>query len=108
MLDAALRELGSPSAARQDRKEQAIGKRAPSAILPETGLRFWLKHITKRARSAPQIALAAAASLQVDPDKDREAFKMLKNRIGPALKALVSSSQIEDSGSGRERRYFKK
>lgn len=108
MLDAAIRELNTPSARRQGRKQQdASTRRAPSNALPETGLAFWLKHITKRARTAPQITLSAAASLRIDPEKDRETFKMLRNRIGPALKTLVSSSQIEDSGSGRDRRYFK-
>lgn len=109
MLKTALLEVDSQRPAVQGKARKAVNARkAQGSSFPETGLAFWLKHITKSARTAPEIALLAAESLNIDPQKDRATFSVLKNRIGPALAALVKSSQITDSGSGRERRYFKK
>lgn len=109
MLNEALREVDSKPAAGQGKARKAVNARkAQGNALPETGLAFWLKHISKSARTAPEIALSAAESLSIDPQKDKTTFNILKNRSGPALQALVKSAQIMDSGSGRDRRYYKK
>lgn len=109
MLNEALREVDAQPDTGQGKSRKAVKARKTQGNgLPETGLEFWRKHITKNARTAPEIALSAAGSLNIDPQNDKASFKVLKNRIGPALQALVKASEIMDRGAGRNRRYFKK
>lgn len=109
MLNEALHEIDAQRVTGQGKPRKAAGAgKAQSNGLPETGLAFWLKHVSKSARTAPEIALSAAETLNIDPQRNKEAFKALKNRIGPALQVLVKTAQVMDSGAGRDRRYFKK
>ncbi|MDF3035214.1 MAG: hypothetical protein K0S28_488, partial [Paucimonas sp.] len=38
---------------------------------------------------------------------DKKDLQKLRQRVSPALQALLKSNRIKDTGAGRERRYFK-
>lgn len=76
------------------------------SALPKTGVDFWMRHVSKKPKSAVDIANAAAAALQLDPDKDRKLIQVLKSRVAPALQSLVGAKRVQDKGTGRERRFF--
>lgn len=113
MLESALQQLTGGEATGQvsgkRAKSQAKGKTTAreASPLPKTGGDFWLRHVTKRPQSAANIANAAAASLKLDPVKDKDLVHVLKQRVAPMLNALVSANKIQDNGVGRERRFFK-
>lgn len=75
--------------------------------LPKTGGDFWLNLVTEQHQSAADIANSAAASLGLDPQKDKQQIKLLKQRVTPGLNLLVTAQKIKDSGAGRERRFYK-
>jgi hypothetical protein len=74
--------------------------------LPSTGKGFWPDLITEHPQSAPEILTAAIRSLGISPSKEQT--KKLAQRQASALSLLTKSGEIESSGSGRERRFFKK
>lgn len=74
--------------------------------LPSTGSDFWLSLVSNQPQSAVDIANAAGAALGIKPDQKKQIQK-LKQRVSPALAGLVSTKKIKDSGSGRERRFFR-
>lgn len=76
------------------------------SALPKTGGDFWMRHVSKKPRSAVDIANAAAATLKLDPNKDKDLVRVLKSRVSPALQNLVGAKRIQDQGIGRERRFF--
>ncbi len=81
------------------RKEQAVHE------LPSTRGDFWSKHVSQSPQFGPDILAAAIAGLGFEPTTAQR--KVLANRMGPALSALVKSGKIADSGKGRLRCYFK-
>lgn len=100
-------------ASRQQRADVKLNMRrgtAPGAseadALPTTGGDFWLGLVTDEPKSAVDISKAAIAALGIKPDQKRNIQK-LKQRVSPALAGLLSAHKIQDSGSGRERRFFK-
>lgn len=112
-LQAALQQLdaveGTGKTASKRAKAPRAGKAAmrDASALPKTGGDFWFKVVSKKPQSAANIANAAAASLKLDPEKDKELVHILKQRVAPMLNALVSAKKIQDSGAGRDRRFFK-
>lgn len=74
--------------------------------LPSTGKNFWPDLITQHPQSAPEILTAAIRSLGITPSKGQT--KKLAQRQANALSLLTKSGAIASSGSGRERRFFKK
>ncbi|HZW13202.1 MAG TPA: hypothetical protein VFF81_08435 [Noviherbaspirillum sp.] len=74
--------------------------------LPTTGADFWLNLITDEPQSAVAIATSAVKALGLKSDQN-EPVKKLKQRVAPALAALVAAGKVQDTGAGRERRYFK-
>ena len=83
------------------------GKRASASgdNLPFTGGDFWPNLVTSEPQSGADILHAAIANLGFTPTKQQ--VTKLTNRLTFALHALVKSGKIQDSGSGRERRFFK-
>ncbi|HYD96260.1 MAG TPA: hypothetical protein VEC01_13105 [Noviherbaspirillum sp.] len=90
---------------RRGRKARAPD-REEEAGLPTTGADFWLNLVTDEPQSAVDIANAAVATIGLKPDQKRQIQK-LKQRVAPALASLVSARKIQDTGAGRERRFFK-
>lgn len=88
------------------RRRTAYGKAsAGGSDLPSTPSEYWLDLITETPQSAPEILKKAINSLGFEPNQMQ--LKKLRQRIAPALQALLKSKQIQDSGSRRERRFFK-
>jgi hypothetical protein len=75
-----------------------------NADLPKTGKEFWLQYITREPRTAAEITRVALEGLGFTPTKDQ--IKVLKQRAGPSLEAIVKSGMVQDSGAGRERRFI--
>jgi hypothetical protein len=74
------------------------------SALPKTGKEFWLQYITSEPRTAAEITRVALEGLGFTPTIDQ--VKVLKQRVGPSLEAIVKSGMVQDSGSGRERRFI--
>jgi hypothetical protein len=106
----------TPKSSKAGKKEPAVqarrGRKPGAAatgngsVLPSTGKDFWPNLITAQPQSAPEILDAAIRSLGISPS--REQIKKLAQRQTSALHNLIKSRAIEDSGSGRARRFFKK
>jgi len=77
-----------------------------ASTLPKTGIEFWLELVTSSPQTAIDIANAAVSRLGFGADQ-REQIQKLKQRVAPALASLLKAGRIEDSGSGRNRRYHK-
>ena len=73
--------------------------------LPFTGGDFWPNLVLATPRSASEILEAATASLGFVPTKLQA--QKLAGRMTFALNSLVKANKIQDSGKGRERRFFK-
>jgi hypothetical protein len=81
-------------------KKSSAGKK-----LPFTGGDFWVGLITSQPQSVSDILKAAVSKLGISPSTSE--IKKLAGRQTFALNAMVKSKQIQDSGKGRERRFFK-
>jgi hypothetical protein len=73
--------------------------------LPPTGKGFWPNLVTDEPQSAKEILNAAIKALHISPTK--ESIKKLSQRQTAALNGLVKTKRVGDSGSGRERRFFR-
>jgi hypothetical protein len=73
--------------------------------LPSTGGDFWMSLITEEPQSGPEIVKAAV--VQIGHKLSVDDRKKLANRLTPGLNALVAQGKIQDSGTGRERRFFR-
>jgi hypothetical protein len=73
--------------------------------LPFTGGDFWPNLVTAEPQSASDILNAAIVSLGFTPTKAQ--IQKLAGRQTFAVNALVKAGTIQDSGKGRERRFFK-
>ena len=87
-------------------KGRKKGRRASSSSLPTTGREFWFGLVSDQPQSAVDISNAAVTALGIAPSQKRE-IQQLKQRVAPALASLVSTHHISDTGSGRQRRFFK-
>lgn len=96
------------AATRQQRSQKSgtVRSRRGDSGLPITGGEFWLNLVSDQPQSAVDISNAAIAALGIKPDQKDEIQK-LKQRVSPALAGLLSAHKIQDSGAGRERRFFK-
>lgn len=97
---------GTARRQRSEKTRQARSSRGSSS-LPTTGGEFWLKLVNEEPRSAVDISNAAIEALGIRPDQTDEIQK-LKQRVAPALAGLLSAHKIEDTGAGRERRFFRR
>ncbi len=87
-------------------KKKARAKHAAdAAALPFTGGDFWPSLITDQPRSSLDILKAAIDKLGFAPSDEQE--KQLRGRMTFALHALIKANKIQDSGAGRDRRFFK-
>jgi hypothetical protein len=73
--------------------------------LPSTGRDFWPNLILEQPQSASEVLNAAISTLGFTPTKLQA--QKLAGRMTFALNALVKANKIQDSGKGRERRFFK-
>jgi hypothetical protein len=96
---------GTTRQQRSQRPRSARAMRGESG-LPTTGGEFWLNLVSDQPQSAVDISNAAIAALGIKPDQKDEIQK-LKQRVSPALAGLLSAHKIQDSGAGRERRFFR-
>jgi hypothetical protein len=86
--------------------EKKKGRRESGGTgLPFTGGDYWPNLVLEEPRSASEILAAAIASLSFTPTDVQT--KKLAGRMTFALNALVKAGKIQDSGSGRDRRFFK-
>lgn len=72
--------------------------------LPSTGGDYWKNMVTGEPKSAQAILAEAVRGLGFAPTKTQ--VGKLMNRMTFTLNTLVKSKKIQDSGSGRERRFF--
>jgi len=81
-------------------KEDSNGQK-----LPFTGGDFWINLVTSEPKSASEILSEATSSLGFTPTKLQA--QKLAGRMAFAINALVKTKSIQDSGKGRERRFFR-
>ena len=87
-------------------KQTKGGKSAKGANqLPFTGGEYWPNLVTSDPQSGADILRAAVAGLGFEPSPEQ--VKKLQQRMTFVLNALVRDKKIQDSGSGRARRFFK-
>ena len=88
------------------RRGRPAGSAASSGReLPTTGADYWLNLVSDQPQSAAEILRQAVAKLGFHPSKLQ--VQKLRQRLAPGLKALLEAQKIQDSGAGRERRFFK-
>ena len=90
---------------RRGRKAGAREEAGAAGELPSTAGDFWLNLVTDQPQSAAQVLKRAVGSLDFSPS--RAQVQKLRQRLTPALKKLVETGQVQDSGAGRERRFFR-
>lgn len=83
----------------------ARGRKQGGGSLPATGKEFWTSLVTNQPRSTREILDAAVQSLGIEPSRDE--LKKLAQRQANALHMLVKEKVISDTGSGRERRFYR-
>ncbi|HTN66164.1 MAG TPA: hypothetical protein VL051_08280 [Burkholderiaceae bacterium] len=83
----------------------ATGAEAEVAELPSTGGDYWKNLVGAEPKSGQAILAEAVNGLGFKPTK-AQVGKLL-NRMTFALNSMVKAGAIQDSGSGRERRFFK-
>ena len=85
--------------------KRAGGRKGSSSRqgLPKTSQEFWLSFIGQQPKTAAEIANAAVASLDFTPTPLQS--KQLKSRLAPTLQALLKAKKVQDTGSGRDRKY---
>lgn len=90
-------------------KKSAKKKSGPEkegAELPSTGGDYWPNLLADQGQHSSAILKSAVDQLGFSPTKTQ--VKKLAQRMTFALNALVKAKKIQDSGSGRERLFFKK
>ena len=86
-------------------KAKKTPKKRGTDGLPFTGGSFWSDLVTATPKSFADILNDCVAGLDFIPNPAQK--KKLSQRMTFALNALVKDKKIKDSGSGRERRFFK-
>ncbi|SNS50678.1 hypothetical protein SAMN06265795_103125 [Noviherbaspirillum humi] len=72
--------------------------------LPATGGSFWMELVDTEPRTAPQIL--EAATQRIGTSLSPELRKKLAQRMVMALRGMVKSGAIKDSGKGRQRQFY--
>jgi hypothetical protein len=93
--------IKAPTKAKKQKGVKATGGNE----LPSTGKDFWPNLVTTEPKSASDILSAAIAGLGFKPTKAQ--VQKLAGRQTFAINSLVKTKAIQDSGKGRERRFFK-
>jgi hypothetical protein len=75
------------------------------AELPFTGGDYWTNLLSDQPKSGPEILKSAINKLGFSPSKVQ--IQKLSGRMTFSLNTLVKAKKIQDSGSGRARRFFK-
>lgn len=135
-VDAPSIEASAPSAKKKEKKAAAaVGAKAPKAVekkpvdaaapvkaqkagkksastakgaggdLPSTGGDFWPNLVSDQPKSASELLQAAVDSFGFPVTNEQR--KKISQRQTFAINSLVKSGKIKDSGSGRDRRFFK-
>jgi hypothetical protein len=73
--------------------------------LPATGKAFWMSLLSEQPKSSREILEAATTALGGSLSADQ--LKKLSQRQTNAFHNLVKSKEVSDSGSGRERLFFR-
>jgi len=94
---------GTPAKTRGPKRRRVEAGEAGQ--LPSTAGDYWQNLIDEQPKSGADILAAAVNGLGFTPT--RAQVGKLRNRMAFALKALVQSGAVKDSGSGRARRYFR-
>lgn len=90
-------------------KKTAKKKSGPvkeGAELPSTGGDYWPNLLSDQGQHSSEVLKSAIDKLGFTPSKTQ--VKKLAQRMTFALNALVKAKKIQDSGSGRDRLFFKK
>jgi len=87
------------------KKEKSAKPAKGGKDLPFTGGNYWPDLITAQPQSGAEILHAAISKLGFEPSKAQ--VLKLTQRATFAINALVKAGKIQDSGKGRERRFFK-
>ena len=86
-------------------KSKATKRTRGTKELPFTGGDYWPNLVTSEPQSSADILRASVAGLGFEPAPEQ--VKKLQQRMTFVLNALVKDKKIQDSGSGRARRFFK-
>jgi hypothetical protein len=95
---------GLPAKPAKAKKSNAKAK--GGSALPSTGGDFWTSLLSSEPKSNIEILEGAIEKMGLALTPDQR--KALANRQTFALNALVKQKKIQDSGKGRDRRYFTK
>ena len=76
-----------------------------AAELPFTGGDYWTNLLSDQPLSGPEVLKSAISKLGFTPTKTQ--VQKLSGRMTFALNTLVKAKKIQDSGTGRARRFFK-
>jgi len=91
--------------AKQAKGEKSAKGAKGANQLPFTGGEYWPNLVTSDPQSGADILRASVAGLGFEPSPEQ--VKKLQQRMTFVLNALVKDKKIQDSGSGRARRFFK-
>jgi len=99
---------GAKKSARLKLSKQSGKSGAASEVadLPSTGGDYWTNLVTEEPQHSSEILRAAIGRLGFVPSPEQ--VKKLSQRMTFALNAFVKVNKIQDSGSGRDRVFFKK
>lgn len=97
--------VGTPRRGRPAGKSQRDTSAAYSGELPGTRKDFWVDLVDTTPKSAVEVVQAAVD--KIGGQLGRDQVKKLSQRATYALATMVKSGEIQDSGNGRERRYFR-
>lgn len=92
---------GKTKAAKKTRNKTEV----EAGELPSTGGDYWKGLVNGEPKSAQAILAESVHGLGFVPTKTQ--VGKLMNRMTFTLNSLVKAGKIQDSGSGRERRFFK-
>lgn len=97
------RKAKKPGAKQSAKGTSGAGKGA--AELPFTGGDYWPNLLSDQPLSGPEILKSAIGKLGFVPNKTQ--IQKLAGRMTFALNTLVKAKKIQDSGTGRARRFFR-
>lgn len=94
-----------PMRGKRGRKARAEVAGEQEGNLPGTRKDFWVDLVDTQPKSAVEVVNAAVQKLDFTPTKEQ--VKKLSQRATYALNTMVKSGEIQDSGNGRARRFFR-
>jgi hypothetical protein len=101
-------KLKGAKRAKQSKRTDAklAGATRQEGDLPSTGGDYWENLITDQPQHSSAVLKSAVDQLGFAPTQEQ--VKKLAQRMTFALNTLAKTNKIQDSGSGRERVFFKK